>query len=305
MSKIVIIDIDSKIVNFALAKVEMYHKMRGDEIVWNSDVFLPYADKIYVSCIFTTNRHQTKFYEGYGALIGGTGYDVNVTLPEEIEILKPRINYGFTTRGCIRNCSFCFVPQKEGKIHVIGDIYDIWDGKSKTITLMDNNITALEWHFIQILRQAQKENISIDFNQGIDFRLLNEKMISEMKKTKLVEIRLALDNERLIPQFKDKLRLLRQYYPKKAFFVYVFGENRKGTDWDSAMKRIEFLKGEDCRPYLMRHDSIKADKEWIRLARWVNQPSLLMGMTYPQFLEADRNYGNEITDKNQLKLFNI
>lgn len=301
--KICIIDIDSKIVNFALAKVEMYHKLRNDEIIWNSDVFLPYADKIYVSCIFTTNRPQTKFYEGYGALIGGTGYDVNITLPEEIDVLKPKINYGFTTRGCIRNCSFCFVPQKEGKVHVVGDIYDIWDGKSKTITLMDNNITALEEHFIHILRQAQKENISIDFNQGIDFRLLNENMIQEMRKTKLVEIRLALDHKNLINSFRDKLKLLRKYYPKHPFIVYVFAEEKNGTDWDDTMQRLEFLKESGCRPYLMRHESIKAQKKWITLSRWVNQHAIFMAMTYDQWIKYNNARNQDEVDANQLVLF--
>ena len=43
---------------------------------------------------------------------------------------------GFTTRGCIRNCSFCVVPQKEGKIKVEGDF-----GSLKAVT---NNIPLPE-----------------------------------------------------------------------------------------------------------------------------------------------------------------
>lgn len=180
--KILIINIDSKLPNLALAKIEMYHKIAGDEIIYDNDLYLNYVDKIYVSSIFTCNINKTKYYEKYNAIIGGTGYNIHTKLSDEIDKLEPKINIGFTTRGCIRNCSFCFVPQKEGKIHIVGDLYNIWDKKSNFVTLLDNNITALENHFISILKQAQKENIKLDFNQGLDFRLLNENMISEMKK---------------------------------------------------------------------------------------------------------------------------
>jgi len=59
---------------------------------------------------------------------------------------------------------------------------------------MDNNITAEKNHFIEILKQCQNEKIEVDFNQGIDFRLIDEDMVIEMKKTKLTKIRMSIDN---------------------------------------------------------------------------------------------------------------
>jgi hypothetical protein len=59
--------------------------------------------------------------------------------PKEIEIMKPKINYGFITRGCFRKCHFCLVPEKEGDLYVEADnlFYDFWDKKSKNIIIMD------------------------------------------------------------------------------------------------------------------------------------------------------------------------
>ena len=131
MRKISIINIDSKIPNLALKKIEKYHLDKGDEVIW--DFPLIPSDKTYVSIVFSWNKEQAKQYPG--ADIGGSGYDLKKKLPPEIDKIKPRINLGFTTRGCLRKCYFCIVPEKEGVVRTEGDIYDLWDGKSKELTI--------------------------------------------------------------------------------------------------------------------------------------------------------------------------
>ena len=44
--KILLIDIDSTIPNFALKKIEKYHLDRGDEVIWDFHLAKLYADKI-------------------------------------------------------------------------------------------------------------------------------------------------------------------------------------------------------------------------------------------------------------------
>jgi len=281
--KVLLIDLDSKIPNLALHKIEMYHELQGHEIIWNNDLFCNSVDMIYVSNVFTINKEKAKFYTQYNAEIGGTGWDIFKKLPDEIENLNPKINFGFTTRGCIRNCHFCFVPKKEGKLEIIGDIYNLWDGKAKKITIMDNNITADKEHFLYILKQGQKEKIELDFNQGIDFRLLDEDMIIEMKKTKLTEIRMSLDNSAFIKQFEEKLKLLRKYWANNRFFVYVFAGTGKGEDYESCLQRLELLKKYKVKPYLMRHESIKKRPEFIKLAQWCNMTQYFFSCTIDEF----------------------
>lgn len=153
---ILLINIDSvKVPNLALKKIEKYHIDKGDHVTWNMPLMATTADKVYVSCVFKKNKRLAEAYEVYSnAVIGGSGYDIKIKLPEEIENIKPRINYGFTSRGCNRKCGFCIVPEKEGREHVVGDLLDLWDGESKEVTVMDNNILALPKHFYKICNRT-------------------------------------------------------------------------------------------------------------------------------------------------------
>jgi len=82
--KVLLINLDSKIPNLALHKIEMYHKLQGHEIIWNNDLFCNSVDKIYVSNVFILNKEKAKFYTQYYAEIGGTGWDIYKKLPDEI-----------------------------------------------------------------------------------------------------------------------------------------------------------------------------------------------------------------------------
>lgn len=286
--RIVLINIDSKLPNLALVKLEMYYQQKGYEVVWNNTFFIHESEKTYVSCIFTKNKNKAKNYMMYNASIGGSGYDLMTELPKEIYSIKPRINMDFSTRGCIRKCDFCIVPEKEGNVRAERDLYDIWDGKSKKVTLLDNNILALPEHFELICSQATKENIQLDFNQGLDIRLVNDKIARMLSKQKLKDIRFALDYVRLIDIFNNKLKILERYSNHWYFFVYVYV--CKDYSWEDTMERLLFLKKNKCRPYLMRDENVIKDKEYIRLARWVNQQHLFQNYTWDEFVKYEKEY---------------
>jgi hypothetical protein len=92
--------------NYALDKVRTFYTSQGAEV---EEYFaLRKYDEIWVSSIFAYNRSLIP----PECHIGGSGVDLRTELPAEIEAVNPRQNYGFTTRGCIRNCPFCVVPRK-------------------------------------------------------------------------------------------------------------------------------------------------------------------------------------------------
>ena len=270
--KVLLLNIDSKLPNIALKKVEMWHKQQGDDVVWGMPLELHSADKVYASCIFTKNQDKILNYIGLRSDLigGGTGYDFMVKLPPEIEGMKPKINYGFTTRGCIRNCPFCFVPEAEGYVRAVGDIYDIWDGKAKGITLLDNNILALPNHFNKICQQLYDEQLAIDFNQGLDIRLLDEHAIDWLNKVKLNGgVRFAFDFPSLEPIIRRKVALLREQFNRKYILFYVLvGFD---TTFEEDLHRCNVLRELGCRPYVMRHEKTPKEKRYIRLAEWCNQ----------------------------------
>lgn len=276
---ILIINIDSKIPNLALKKIEKYHKEKGDKVIFDFPLMAHKADKIYVSCIFTKNRYLTQEWEKYQkAQIGGTGYNLYTKLPPEIENIKPRINWGFTTRGCIRKCCFCFVPEKEGNIKVIGDIYDIWDNKNKDLVIMDNNILAVPNHFKKICLQLRKEKIRVDFNQGLDIRLLNEDLIQELKTISHKEYKFAWDGKE---DLEYKFQWLYKHLKRCTIFVLCGFKNT----FEENLEKFNIIKNIGHNGYCMRYETVYKEKRYIQLARWVNQHHIFNTMSFEDFLK--------------------
>lgn len=286
--KVLLINIDSKLPNIALKKIEKYHTDRGDEIILDLPMFRTIADKIYVSCIFDWNKYQCEEWKEWGAEIGGSGYDLKKTLPPEIDKIKVDINMGFTTRGCIRKCPFCIVPEKEGKIKAVGDIYDFWDGKSKEIILFDNNILALPKHFKMICSQIRDEQLKVDFNQGLDCRLLTEDLVQELKSIKCIEYRFAFDNIKDMPHIEKAIELLDKYDIKAMWYIIV-GFN---STFEDDIKRIDHITFRGHRAFVMKHKNVKGDRKYTQLARWTNSPLWRNAMPFSDFIKIK---GNEIS----------
>jgi len=264
-----IINIDSKIPNIALKKVEKYYLDMGEDIEWDSPLMASVSDKTYVSCVFTENRHLCDEWEGR-AEIGGSGYSLSIELPPEIDAVKPRINYGFTTRGCIRKCHFCIVPEKEGSVHAVGDVYDLWDGTSKKVVIMDNNILALPDHFMMISGQLKGEGLSVDFNQGLDHRLIDNTIAKELISLRHThEIRFAYDDVRYKTSVLKSLGILRENGLKdwqSRWYVYV------GVDdtYDTVYERMAILHEQKQMCYVMRDRQVHKKPEFVLLAKWGN-----------------------------------
>lgn len=278
---VLLIDIDSKIPNLALKKLERYYLDKGAQVLWDMPLFAKWADVIYVSCIFSWNRDKCKEWEMYPhSWIGGTGYDLDITLHEDIERVKPHINLGFTTRGCIRKCDFCIVPKKEGGIRIVGHLLDLWDDHSDLITVLDNNILALPEHFKFICRQAQEYKLRVDFNQGLDHRLLTDNVVATMKRTRHKgEYRFAFDHPDMIDSVKYALRLLQNHGIKRTFWYVLVGYN---TTLDEDLFRLNYLRVRKQTVFVQRYNKCK---DRLRLSQWANQHNVFRAMTYWQFLK--------------------
>jgi hypothetical protein len=296
--RILVVNIDSVIPNLALAKIVKFHQDKGDEVRQIKDktisAGLPYPllidtyDKIYVSCVFSWNKNRCMKWESI-ADIGGSGYSLEKTLPPEIDAIKPRMNMGFITRGCTRNCPWCIVPKKEGKVHQVGDIYDLWDGKSNLITIMDNNILALPKVFFETSKQLKKEKLMVDFNQGLDHRLLTDEICQELFSLKYPgstgsKIRFAFDHISYKKSVLKALKMLKRNGLKDwrtRWYVYVGVEDTVET----VVERINILRDEKQAVFLMRDRDkrVMQNKEFANMYIWTNHIELYAHIPYEKF----------------------
>jgi hypothetical protein len=280
--KIGLIDVDSKIPNLALMKISAYHKLLNHNVQWFYPLFN--YDLVYASKVFT-NTLDYKYY-ATPLIKGGIGYNYDV-LDNKIEFLYPDYSLyncdyavGFTTRGCIRKCPYCVVPKKEGKIRVITDIYNFWNGQEK-LMLLDNNLTALPEHFELILGQLIKERINVDFNQGLDIRLITPIMAKLLSKVRLwKQIHFAFDNIRHEKAVRRGIKILVNNGVKKykLMFYVLIGFN---STPEEDLYRVGLLRGLGVDPFVMPFN--KSDKYQKRFARWVNHKAIFRTVEWKNY----------------------
>lgn len=294
-----LIDIDSKIPNIALMKISSYYKSLGEEVefVKANKVY----KKIYASAIFTKSKHECeKLKSIYGDLIdiGGTGWNLHKVLDNEIEHITPDYNLytakkiasrmrgigtkehklkkaneivsagmGFTSRGCVRSCGFCFVPKKEGNFHQVSEIKDLLNPKSNILILHDNNLTA-DPYCIPKLHEIRDRKLIVDINQGCDVRLVNvdiAKALSEVKH--LRSLHYAWDLMGFENQVMEGIKTLSKYIkPYKHMCFILVGYN---TDFKEDMYRFKKLREMKVDPFVMVYNQLN-DIKLKHFARWVN-----------------------------------
>jgi radical SAM superfamily enzyme YgiQ (UPF0313 family) len=275
--KIAIYNLEPKYKNLALEKIRKYYTNNGIQVEDYLETDYGKYDKVYCSSVFDFTN---KSYVTDDMICGGSGFNLITVLPPEIEEVKPKLNFGFTSRGCIRKCPFCIVPQKEGKFKMVGDIYDLWDRKSKDITLLDNNILANEKHFEEICKQIKDNKLQVDFNQGLDIRLLNNENIKWLKGIKHKEYKFAFDNIKDEKVVRKGIKLLKKHKLKRSTFYILTGYN---TAYKEDLYRANILRGLKQNGFIQRYNYTK-DKILSIIARWVNQHGCFHKMTFKEFV---------------------
>lgn len=232
--------------NYALMKISAYHKAVGDTVEWWNPLYQ--YDLVYSSKIFDFTPIDPYLPEN--AIRGGTGYrdlPLNRELPPEIDgmfpdySIYPDCDYaiGYLTRGCIRNCRWCIVPKKEGKIRPYRHWRSIVRTDTDKLVLMDNNILACE-HGIQELIGLIGSGYRIDINQGMDARLVNDTIADILSQLKWIRfIRFSCDQKSQIEPVRHTIELLGKYgvRPYRIYIYLLVTE-----DIQDAADRVEALK---------------------------------------------------------------
>lgn len=284
--KIGLYNLEPRYRNLALEKIRKYYTDGGHIVEDCMPIETSKYDTVYCSSLFDWTP---KRYVLPSMITGGTGFNLETTLPPEIDAVLPRLNFGFTTRGCIRHCPFCVVPMKEGNIRVEGDLLDLWDGKAKDITLYDNNVLALPEHFAFICNQARENNLRVDFNQGLDHRLLTPEIVDILNSFSHPELHFAFDHPKLINSVDKAITLLQSKGINRCNWYVLVGF---GTTFEEDLERLNYLRERKQNAYVQRYkNGKKLDRKYTMLAEWVNQHHIFHGMTWEQFLAHPDNKG--------------
>lgn len=131
--------------------------------------------------------------------------------------------FGYATRGCIRNCRFCAVPKLEPEYldylpleHLVETV-DRRFGPKTELLLLDNNVLASH-RFDRIMDEIQEVGFAkgaklrrrmrtVDFNQGLDARLLSKHKMKRLAELPMRPVRIAFDSIKMEKTYTEKIKL--------------------------------------------------------------------------------------------------
>jgi hypothetical protein len=232
----------------------------------------------YVSCVFSWLLPDARdqcialLSRGYRVRAGGPAVTLNpdyladvaqiggeVAQAQGLPLRRHHPAATFTTRGCVRRCGFCAVPKIEG------DLVELDDWEPRPVVCDNNLLAASRAHFDRVVdrlkaahgrRRSSKKQPVVDFNQGLDARLLTQYHADRLAEIDCM-VRLAFDHVALESQFMRAYeRLRRAGIPKRRIRVYVL-IGWRDTPEDAAY-RLGLIQGLHLLPFPMRYEPLDA-----------------------------------------------
>jgi hypothetical protein len=263
-----------------LLKLSTLEKEKGNttELIRKLESPKKKPDKIYVTSLFTwawrpvwqSIRKYKALYPEAEILLGGIYASI---LPEHAKMsganiihegifpeaedllpdysLAPKWNGSIihASRGCRNKCLYCAVPKIEGTLNSekISIKKYIWPGHTKIIFFDNNLLASCYWE--EIFKEVLELKMEVDFNQGLEAHLLNEKSVSLIAKMNIPAIRLAYDTINAKEDVKNAIELLdKKGVDKRRIFVYTLF-NYTDTPDDFFFRVRDILKwGAICYP---------------------------------------------------------
>lgn len=226
------------------------------------------GDHAYLSVVFSWDLQRAYMRavalaaEGYEVFASGPAVQMQPYILDGVAKCNPPFpvdalwrhnpNATFTSRGCIRDCEFCIVPKIEGGIIE----YKCWQPAP---IVCDNNLLACSrTHFDRVVDRLKGVR-QVDFNQGLDARLLRKHHADRLAELDLAFVRLAWDDIRTErPFYRAYERLRVAGIPKHKIRVYVLiGFNDTPED---ALYRLEAVWKLGVMPNPMRYQPLDAER---------------------------------------------
>jgi hypothetical protein len=220
-------------------------------------------NRIYITSIFTyygktvvsIANYLKRLFPNSRIAIGGvfaslmpdyikekTGITPHVGLYDKVENVTPdysifpRTNQAliFTSRGCVHNCEFCAVSTIVPNFYITAFKKQIEAGYNagfRHFNIQDNNFAATPYSHQKAVVDylATYEDITVDFNSGIDVRVFSEKKAKLLTKLTIPSIRFAFDAMNEDGYYQKAVAIAHKYkiYKKEviSYVLYNFNES--------------------------------------------------------------------------------
>lgn len=273
--RVLLIQMDGSLPNIALMRIASHHRALGDDVSlrysYGRDLWEQEPDRVYASLIFerTRPRAEALLRARPDAIVGGTGWDIGLTL-EAGGIATKAQDYslypdfvdsiGFTQRGCRLRCEFCVVPRKEGRVVEEQSIADLWRGDPypRHLLILDNDFFG-QPRWPERIEEIRAGKFKVAFSQGINARMLTDEAAGAIASIdyrddgfKDRRIYTAWDNkddEAVL--FRGLERLVRAGVEPDAIMVFMLVGFWPGETQADRLYRHDRLREFGARPYPM------------------------------------------------------
>ena len=155
---------------------------------------------------------------------------------------------------------------------------------------MDNNVLACDFGIEQMQGMIGKD-VRIDFNQGMDARLITPEIAEIISRLKWIRfVRMSCDTDAMLDTVLGKINLLKQHGTKPyKVFVYLLVQ-----DIASAEKRAITLRNAGvnvfAQPYRDFENKVEPSRQMKDFARWVNHKAIFNSVdTFAQYKKGARS----------------
>ena len=184
-----------------------------------------------------------------------TGIKPHFGLWEEVDKLRPdytladgvyqyytnNASIAYMTKGCLNRCPYCAVPKLEPHYVDFIPLENQIDPRKKDLILLDNNALASR-EFHRIVADIKKHGFEkgavlagahryVDFNQGVDAKLLTEEKMELLSQLAIRPLRIAFDDAKMERLYIEKVRLAHKYGIRHLSNYILFNYNDTHADF--------------------------------------------------------------------------
>lgn len=242
-------------------------------IIGDPGLFRPPIQSVKISCAFTWDIPESeRLYRAWSAYypdvdLGGPAFGNRGETFEPGVFVKQGIT--FTSRGCTKECDWCFVSKREGWIREL-PIKDGWD-------VADNNLLACSRpHVEKVFEMLARQPEPIKISGGLDAEMIQQWHIDRLKTIRLKYAWFACDYFGAIKNIERAADLMSDFSREKKRCYVLIGFN--GETPIQAEKRLEAVYKLDFLPMAMLYQSEETKKQrwsqdWLKLRRIWSRPA--------------------------------